>query len=412
MSEHIDDGGPAFPVPGNDTRLGLPSASQMYRLENCPASFLLGKQAQEQGLVPPAGNEADSGTRIHRWLETGDHDDWMVLDDAEKDIAIACEQQATDIVSQWHTDETYRMFVMESRLAMMTDGAVQDMPDAPDGVDFTGQADMIVVEQCTRRGLVLDYKTGRGEVTPAKGNSQLRALAVLAARRWRLTSVRVAIVQPLCGAPSLADYGESELDAAGQLVGNTICIVQDAGNEPNAGDWCRYCQARAICPALKSEALAVSTAPSRAAMIDIATSAPAGDLGRMLDARERIGWWMEAVESAAKARLQAGDEIPGWTLKPRAGKRVIEDTEKAAAAVAGLLEFAEGGPSAALLRSATLSAASLTAEIRKAGGMNGKRYNLTEKDAKQALADALGGLMTQGTTMVLAKAVELEGGAE
>ena len=50
-----------------DTRRGLPSASAMDRLEACPASFHASKD-----LPDSSSEDAESGTRIHKALETGD----------------------------------------------------------------------------------------------------------------------------------------------------------------------------------------------------------------------------------------------------------------------------------------------------------------------------------------------------
>ena len=74
---------------------------------------------------------------------------------------------------------------------------------------ITGQAD--VIARSGNRAIVIDYKTGRGETQPADSNAQLRGLAVLVALWYRskgitLDSVRVAIVAPWQGPPTVADF--------------------------------------------------------------------------------------------------------------------------------------------------------------------------------------------------------------
>jgi hypothetical protein len=80
------------------------------------------------------------------------------------------------------------------------------------------------------------------------------------------------------------------------------------------------------------------------------------------------------------------------------GNREIADPDKAAVLLAPLLSGAAGGPNAALMRAASLSAPRIEEEIHKASGKkSATRYNMTAKQAKDALAQTLGELMTQKT---------------
>ncbi len=50
-----------------DERQGYPSASEIERLQSCPASFLRSKNQPDK-----SSEVAQSGTRIHSAIETGD----------------------------------------------------------------------------------------------------------------------------------------------------------------------------------------------------------------------------------------------------------------------------------------------------------------------------------------------------
>jgi hypothetical protein len=137
---------------------------------------------------------------------------------------------------------------------------------------------------------------------------------------------------------------------------------------------------------------------ARAYEADTATLAEMGERVRMLE------WGAAAIKAAIRRRLEEGglaaDELrdAGWELLETNGNREIADPDKAAVLLAPLLAGAEGGPQAALMRAAKLSAATLTEEIHKASGKkSATRYNMTAKQAKDALAQALGELMTQRT---------------
>jgi len=97
-------------------------------------------------------------------------------------------------------------------------------------------------------GLLIDYKALHGKHAGALENPQLMGLAVLVAKRHKLTSLRVALVQPWAGKPTIADYGEAGLALAESLLLQILADERNAGPEDRkAGDWCTYCKARFTC---------------------------------------------------------------------------------------------------------------------------------------------------------------------
>lgn len=398
-----------------DPRRGVPSCSALERLDACPASWQIGRAAEMQGLVPGSGDDAESGTRIHRWLESREDADWERLSHDERETAARCQEQTDAVMAEWHPpgDKTLTEF-RELRLGRTRMGACLKVTPDNAGVDFmvTGQADLIVVDRRERRALVIDYKTGRGEVASATGNKQLLGLAALVAGHWGLASVRVAIVQPWAGAPSLAEIGEQELMFCDMWLDETVeeCLTPQE-LVPAEGAWCQYCPGRAICPALRAQAVTepesliqqgLPAGSEREAMMARAMELPAMELSRLLKGRKMISYYVGAIEAAARMKLERGESVPGFELRERVSRRKIEDASAAAAAVAPLLVNAEGGSSAALLRCATLRPKGLQDELQQASGRKSRtRYNLTGKDAKELLAKALDGLMLTRTTRVL-----------
>jgi len=67
-------------------------------------------------------------------------------------------------------------------------------PVYPAPVNFSGKADHVVIKKTT--ALIIDYKTGHGDVAPSERNLQLLARAVLLkANRPKLRKIHVAIIQ-------------------------------------------------------------------------------------------------------------------------------------------------------------------------------------------------------------------------
>ena len=84
-----------------DPRRGVPSCSAFARLEACPRSFTL-----SIGQPDTSGADAESGTRIHKWLETQDDADWQALNDAEQETTERCYEQREAIARDWINNGT------------------------------------------------------------------------------------------------------------------------------------------------------------------------------------------------------------------------------------------------------------------------------------------------------------------
>jgi hypothetical protein len=361
-------------------------------------------------MAPPDGSDdAASGTRIHRWLETESDEDWQALSYDEHQTAARCHAQATRVLSDFtrrHGEVTWE--TRERRFAITAFGVTGDIAA---GLPWIGSGQADLAAMADDHLLIIDYKTGRGDVTPADANDQLRGLAALSFF-LRAESVTVAIIAPLAGQPTIAVFDREALKAAKAWLVRTWLQAPDA-TETAAGDWCQYCPARLACgtyAAHNAQTMAPLTQDglppekikdalfARAYESDTATLAEMGERVKMLE------WGAAAIKAAIRRRLEEGglaaDELreAGWELVETNGNREIIDPDKAAVLLAPLLAGAEGGANAALMRAAKLSAATLTEEIHKASGMkSATRYNITAKQAKETLAETLGELMTQKT---------------
>jgi len=392
----------------SDPRQGLPSASGLYRLRNCPGSYAMGREAIARNMTPPDGSDdAASGTRIHRWLETESAEDWNALNYAEQQTAALCQSQARRLLADFakrHGEITWTG--REKRLAINAFGIVLDAASSLNRIG-SGQADLIA--QAGDNLLVIDYKTGRGDITPADANDQLRGLAALASHINR-GSVEVAIVAPMIGQPTVAVFDREALKAAKAWLVRTWLNAPHA-TETAAGDWCQYCPGRLICTTYathNAQTLAPLTQDglpadkAKEALFARAYESDATTLAEMGERVKMLEWGAAAIKSAIRKRLEEGgkdaDELKaaGWSLKEEGGAREITDPDKAAQLLAPLLAGAEGGATAALMRAAKLSAATLTEEIHKASGKkSATRYNITGKEAKELLASTLGELIVQ-----------------
>jgi hypothetical protein len=313
-----------------DPRRGVPSASGLARLEQCPGSWRM-----SQGYPDIADPDAESGTRIHRALETNDY---SALSLAEREQAERCANQAEGVFDAWGKTGTE---AREVRLGMTKlGGVVAVTPETTAKLVFTGQADVSIFSETSTSALVMDYKTGRGDYDPAEDNAQLRGLAVLAAKYHRVEQVRVALIQPWSGKPTVADYDKEALEAATESVKLALADAARPDAPLWAGDHCQYCPAKADCSALRE--LAESTAAkwadrlpaepveARAKLYGRAQYASATQLRDLLKVLRVLRWLDDAVVAAAKERAKSDPEFQQfYRLKPAAAKRTITDPQQA-----------------------------------------------------------------------------------
>ena len=209
----------------NDERGDLPSASNAARYAACP-----GSHRACIGLKDEPSEDSRRGDRIHAWLQARRSPGSVTafdIDADELDVATRCQRQADELIAE-HVPTADRTLV-ETRLWDHV-------------LAWSGKADLVVIDGS--KALVIDYKTGRGDVEDATGNLQLRALAVLAARipgTW-IERVVVAIVQPLAGPPSVARYTLADLKQAEDEIEAIMANANATGQPRTPGPWCQYCQ--------------------------------------------------------------------------------------------------------------------------------------------------------------------------
>ena len=202
-----------------------------------------------------------------------------------------------------------------------------------------GTADAVIVRG--NEMIVVDLKTGRGVEVEAAGNAQLYAYALgaleLAEQVADIERVRPVIVQPRAGGIKEHDLHVDELrawarDHAAPACRKVLEAVADfsVGHLNPGESQCKFCSAKATCPALRDAVVAnvfvggeVPVAdPSEFATLEPAT--PADDthpewIAAALSVVDMVEDWCSAVRAEAARRLNAGYPVPGYKLV--AGKR-------------------------------------------------------------------------------------------
>lgn len=383
-------------------RYGKPSASGLRRVANCPGSH------KREMLEPDKGSkDGDHGDRIHAALARTFPVGMLTAQEAQ--TVDMCDNQRAQLLDNWKTPDTAAVY-REVRLGLTTYGTVIEVtPECKASLVFTGQFDALFTQDTS--GLLLDYKSLYGDVPDAVDNEQIMGLAVLTSVHYGLTRLRSAIVQPRVGPPTVADFDEEALMRAsswltGVLEKERAATVDDV----TAGDWCKYCKAKASCPAFiaaRDAELEVFTPGNIAhmksaniygAMMEVA--------GRLSDA-ELIGRFKGLAIASIYPNVikdemrRRAAEVPDFPYEERAtreqGNREITDAQKAFERLqAAGLKVNE----ADMIAASTVNVTKLQEAVRVRSGQKSVsasgavRYNLTDKQAKEALAAALGDVLT------------------
>lgn len=366
----------------------VPSASRIERIHHCPASLQMERAAPKR---IEDTTDADLGNEVHAILAGEDSEDEASASAVQ--TAEMCDEQTERLLADWLiSGETYAVKgYREVRYGLTKLGNVAIVSeDSRADFIFTGQFDRLYVQG--DRGLLVDFKALHGDHTEALNNPQLASLAVLVARRHKLSSVRVALVQPWKGKPTMADYGEGELCRAQVWLVDALQNATAATpDDRKAGKWCNYCKANSVCQTFRNAQLqaievidpatiaGMDDETQKAAMWARACSLTPAQHEAAYNGLAMVKRYAHAIGASFKQRVEAG-EIAGYGIKEKKGKRSISDVGTVFARAAAL-----GVTADAFTTECSIALGALNTLLKTATGAKGKAL---EAIAAEVLRDA------------------------
>jgi hypothetical protein len=355
------------------------SASKFESLMLCPGKIVL-----EDGAPDNTNAYAAEGTAAHQVLT------WALQDDRPASAYIGRLIHLDSRGKPCEPDASVYTYEVDDEMAVHVQVCIDYCTDlkGDDGVVFAdirvnystylgveehtawGTADVIIA-----RGeelIVVDFKYGRGVEVDAEKNPQMSLYGLGALQAYQglvadFERVRMAISQPrIKSAPSEWDCSVEELETWGRSTARSAvasCITASAILSPDQGgmagnEWeatflrpaekaCKFCKAKATCPALRNEVAAtVSTlgatpaTPDEFADVETATTealkhADEAWLAAALSKVDLIEDWCKAIRAETERRLLAGDKVSGFKLvqgkrgaRQWADAKVAEETLK------------------------------------------------------------------------------------
>ena len=242
--------------------------------------------------------------------------------------------------------DTYLAFLQETAMTfkqspfVTLETRVDYSEYAPEGF---GTADCIMIGE--GRICIIDYKNGAGVPVEAENNSQMMLYGLGALKVYApiygdsIKSVLLAIVQPNAGGVKTWETTVTALHEWGREVVSPAAELAAAGEGTFlAGDWCRFCPAKAQCsaraqqmlglePLLGAEPLLAQTPGQQTRDAKkLLTDAEVGDI--LTRGRELAAWVKDLEEYALSAAL-AGREIAGFKAVEGRGTREWNDLDTA-----------------------------------------------------------------------------------
>ena len=177
---------------------------------------------------------------------------------------------------------------------------------------------------------VIDLKYGKGVRVDATGNPQLRLYGLGAAELfgdlYDFENVRETIIQPRLDHVSTEEIALDDLRAwATEIVAPAARLAMDGAEIWNAGEWCRFCPAKAVCRARAETNLELAKHEFKAPPL-----LTDEEIGEILKKAEELEKWAADVAAYALDQALAGKHFDGWKLVEGRSVRKYADDIKVA----------------------------------------------------------------------------------
>lgn len=329
--------------------------SSAERWISCPGSIRLAAELPSS-VVERSSRAAAEGTAAHQLLE------WCLKSDKSPDEFPMKEIAVKDWPKErFEVDDEMKDAVqvcldlvaeIPRRVGPMELFVEKHVKPLPERDDIWGTADVRLLENFGELH-VIDYKHGKGHLVDVECNPQLMFYGLGALESLReegyddVTKVVLWIVQPRgrsiggeitepCSGFSveelqaLSESGVRHWATTVEELDHFAGVLRAAAQrteEPDAplvsGDHCTFCPAKAVCPTLESDVLALFGEPEfsdSVALADPPRHDPAR-IGKLLGIVERWDLFVRALKDLAQRMAEDGQDVAGWKLVRKRSNR-------------------------------------------------------------------------------------------
>lgn len=299
------------------------SPSGAHRWLACPGSVVL-----EAGLPDQSSVYANEGTLCHELAAGHLKEGWRLEDYVGESWTFADGSGAT--ISQAIVDDAlaYAKRVRDEAgdWPLIVEEAVP-IDHLTDEAGASGTADAVIIRGSEL--VVIDLKYGRGVEVSPENNPQLMMYASGALATYDVLygfdTVTMIIDQPRVGGRPSWTIPVADLRAFEDDVRRRIGLMQDMGNEPidtflaPGESQCRFCKAKATCPALRDAVRDVTTqgaakAEDFADLVEVTENIGDNYLSVAMASVGLVEDWCKAIRAEVERRLLNGTKVDGFKL--------------------------------------------------------------------------------------------------
>lgn len=336
------------------------SPSRLQQLKECPGSAKM-----QEGLAEVTTPEAAEGTMLHE----------RIVSRNLGGLTAEQEKLVTDCIQYMDgfKDPDMLEMMQEIRLSVYKDEAVLTY----------GTADVVMIWQ--DHAVVIDWKFGRNPVKDASRNLQLAAYALAVMQKYDVRRVNAIIYQPRIH--SVTSYEFTKPEAILHNIGLVIAAAKDDDKLVlRSGDACRYCLAKAKCPAFHERFESLGSEPETNALAD------PNVLLEYWEKTKVVERFIKEIKERVEAYVDEHGELSGWRFKEKPCNREFTDTTAVFERMSDILTPGEFS-SLCKVSVATL-VDFVTAKLVAAATAKGEK--LTKTNAKKLVEEQLGDLITRG----------------
>lgn len=359
------------------------SASNLFRRQLCPGSERL-----EAGLSDEDTEQSKEGTLLHEY-DDNPKLERSVLKPVQRDL-LKISQELDEFV----LGKVYEKFPATTAPGWVEHRQLELSVTDKGKKVIGGTCDRIFYHEARKLALVIDKKFGFKEVTPASANIQLRCYAVGASEKFEASDVVVAITQPRLSYSyriTMAAYTAADIESSRAEIVSILETARKKESPLVPGELqCRYCRARALCPALREKlgadlaliTLGAGTVAKRSADADELVKRCSDDqLDRLLVAIQLADFVKDFARDEGRRRVAEG-KLVTWKLGKEGEQRKVADPRRA---------FALLALNGALAKEDIFDCSSLA--IGKLEEKLWEKQNLSWKEAKGILYEILGSVI-------------------
>lgn len=290
-------------------------ASSAERWMNCPGSVSLLKQLS---------------------LGESDEPDYRSLGTAAHELAATCLRSGEDTWEYIGTSinkhlvdkemaDAVQVYLNAVRVEIVAEGSqsyIEYGISHPAHRNFYGTLDCGVISGDT--AIISDYKHGEGIAVRVQDNPQLKYYAFGFIKDFpQVKRIILRIIQPRISYASAVQEWTTTREELETWANNTLLpamqLAELDGGDLQAGDWCRFCPAKLICPLMTQLFGAAMTAnPQKVVALSNES------LGRSYGYIQAVKMYIKVLEEEIYNRLNRGQAVAGCKLVPKKANRVFK----------------------------------------------------------------------------------------